>query len=75
MLEMTEVQSSTVSAVGYDEVSGEMRIQFSNGTVYAYENVPVKIYTDMLEAKSKGWYVSEYVKNKFPFRKVTNENP
>jgi hypothetical protein len=61
-MEMIPVQSSNLSAVGYDGNNQILRISFNNGSLYEYTGVPESIYTGLLAASSKGSYFDQYVK-------------
>jgi hypothetical protein len=61
-MEMIPVASSNIAAVGYDPETSEMDVQFLNGSVYRYFNVPESYFHDMLGASSKGSYHHHYIK-------------
>ncbi|WP_409297738.1 KTSC domain-containing protein [Peribacillus sp. SCS-26] len=66
---MQRVQSSNLVAVGYDDVTNTLYIQFKNGT-YKYFNVPDNIYRNLMNAYSKGEYHAEYIKDAFRYQRV-----
>lgn len=49
---MKPVSSSNVACIGFE--NGVLRVQFHNGYVYEYYNVPESVYKDFLHAPSKG---------------------
>lgn len=57
---MTNVSSSNLSAVGYED--GKLQVDFLNGTSYVYSDVPRHIYDGLMPAPSKGSYLDQYVK-------------
>jgi len=72
------VKSSNIKAIGFLILEhktkiGTMRVKFKNGT-YDYNNVPEKIYKDMIEADSVGSYFFKIIKGKFPFNKLTDDS-
>lgn len=67
MIELSPVNSSNVKAVGYFGTS--LYVRYSNAT-YEYENVPQKIYLDLMNAESKGRFLCENVKGKFAYKKL-----
>lgn len=69
-IEMIPVQSSNVMSIGYDEFSQILRVQFLNGGVYDYLNVPIHIFHALIEAPSKGTFLNHNVKNQFPHNRV-----
>lgn len=51
---MQKVSSSNLSAVGYNEDSKELYVEFKNGNTYKYRDVPKQTYADLLSAESIG---------------------
>lgn len=51
------VKSSNIKVVGYDQKTGILQLDFIGGGTYEYYDVPVKVYKDLMRAKSKGSYV------------------
>ena len=62
-MERTPVESSNLASVGYE--AGMLEVQFRDGAVYQYHNVPPEVHTALLAAPSKGAFLSLYVANKF----------
>lgn len=60
--EMKNVDSSNIAAIGYDDESSELFVQYKNGMTYKYKEVPAKIYESLLSAESKGRFMNEEVK-------------
>lgn len=69
-IKLTPVESSNLDAVGYDGVNHRLRVQFHNGTLYDYANVPASIFNQLLVARSKGQFFNENVKDEYPATKV-----
>lgn len=61
-MRMESVQSTNISAIGYDHADHEMRVQFSNGKIYRYPNVPEQVYMDFLTADSKGKHFYAHIR-------------
>ena len=59
-MQMTPVSSSNLKAVGHE--NGVLRVEFLNGSVYDYHNVPHYIYNGLISAASHGGYLDQYVK-------------
>jgi hypothetical protein len=64
--EMTEVKSSLIFAIGYDEAQKELTVEFKKGGTYAYKPVPYPVYTAMQEAQSVGSFFLRNVKGQYP---------
>jgi frataxin-like iron-binding protein CyaY len=55
--------STTIQNV--DWKNGTMTIQFKNGTIYVYKNVPQALYDEFIVAESAGKYFHKYIKPVF----------
>jgi hypothetical protein len=64
------VSSSSISAVGYDFDSSTLEIEFLNGGVYQYFGVPESVYQRLMSAASKGSYLADRIKDRYPYRRV-----
>ena len=62
MVEMLSVSSSSVAAVGYDEQSGDLFIEYVTSGTYIYIGVPMPVYEDLMRAPSIGVYVNQVIK-------------
>ena len=62
--------SSVVAAIKYDAVSSTLRVIYVSGSVYDYKNVPEEIYTAMKTSSSKGTFLNDRIKGKYPFEKI-----
>jgi hypothetical protein len=60
---LTPLVSSNLSAVGYDAANSQLYVQFNNGTLYRYFQVPTVVYQGLMGASSHGSYLNTYVKN------------
>jgi hypothetical protein len=63
----THIASSAISSVGYDESNSRLEVEFESGAVYDYFDVPSKVYDDLLKAPSKGRFVSQRIRDQYPF--------
>ena len=75
-IQMYDVDSSNVEAIGYDDVKKQLYIKFlSKGhPVYRYENVPQQYWEALLKADSKGSWTHWFLKindGEFPYTKVS----
>ena len=60
---LVSVISSNLMAMGYDPNSGELQVQFRNGRIYSYQNVPPEIYDALMNAPSKGTFFAYNIRN------------
>jgi hypothetical protein len=59
------VQSSALAKVGYSKRLHSLEIEFVNGAVYRYLNVPPDVYRDLLGAKSKAHFYDQNIRGKY----------
>lgn len=66
-MEMFPCQSSLITAYGYDQPKLAMDIQFNDGAVFRYFQVPRDVVVGFVRAKSKGHYFLEWIKGKYDY--------
>ena len=64
------VASTNISSVGYDAPSETLEVEFSNGTLYQFYNIPQGLYDEFLAASSKGQFFNVYIKTAYPYSRV-----
>lgn len=69
MPEMNYVNSSNVEAVGYDDETNELHVQFLSGGYYIYYDVPRDIFDNLMLSPSIGSFLNREVKNVYQFTK------
>ena len=68
---MRSFASSSIAAAGYDAAAQRLCVRYrDSGDAYAYEGVAQLVFEQLLEAPSKGRYVSRWIKDKYPFRRL-----
>lgn len=65
-LKLVPVESSMVSAIGYDEAKKELVAVFNSGAVWHYRGVPKRVYKQLLASDSKGGYMRDLVIGQYP---------
>ncbi len=65
-MDMVAVDSSMITAVGYDSETQELDVEFTSGRTYRYTNVPREVYEALLAADSKGQYMRACVIDCYP---------
>jgi hypothetical protein len=63
---MIRVNSSAMTAVGYDPLSRRMKITFTQGHTYDFCEVPQRIFDGLMRASSKGRYYNDHIKDLYP---------
>jgi len=59
------VQSTALVSVGYSKRLHVLEIEFMNGAVYRYFDVPASLYRDLLAAESKARFYDQNIRRKY----------
>lgn len=71
MVDMIAVDSSMIRAVGYDEETRCLYVEFNNRDMYKYSEVELRIFNSMMTAESIGKYFDANIKKKdYKFTKI-----
>lgn len=70
VMEREMVDSSTILSIGYEPTSSTLEIEFKNGGIYQYFNVPDPIYQQLIASDSKGKFLHAYIKPAYPYSRV-----
>ena len=76
-MKLTSISSTNLQAVGYDPITSELQIQFRNGDVYSYQNVPSNLYERMITGDAGRIFSSEIKPQRYamPFTKLGTMQP
>ena len=69
-MELTPVTSRHIDAIGHDELTGVLTVQFKNGATYEYDDVPRDRYDVLLSTDSAGTYLHNVIKPNHLGRRV-----
>ena len=69
-MERQAVVSSNLASVGYDSGSETLEVEFNNGSVYQYYNVPQFMYERLMEAGSMGNFLNTQIKGSHAYSQV-----
>ncbi|NUL44592.1 KTSC domain-containing protein [Cellulosimicrobium funkei] len=61
------VTSSNLSSVGYDEVSQTLEVEFTNGSIYQYFDVPASEHIELMRSESVGAYFSVNIRSAYRY--------
>ena len=64
--------SSVIRRFVYDQMEGELWVEFTTGRKYVYSNVPEEVAEAFRSAFAKGVYFNTRIRDRFPHREVTN---
>lgn len=59
--------SRSVASIGYDEDAMTLDIEFRNGSLYRYFDVPEAVYLGLLRASSIGRYVNAKIRDRYRY--------
>ena len=63
--------SSNIHACLYFKRQKKLLIEFTSGTIYAYDDVPWGTYLAFRRAKSHGSYFSSHIRNEYEYRQLS----
>jgi hypothetical protein len=64
------VDSSSLRSIGYDAATSILEVEFRNGSVYQYANVPSELWARFRHAPSLGKFFQENVRDQFETMRV-----
>ena len=73
-MNINAVESATLVAVGYDETSEILQLEFRSHAVYRYFGVPGSVYEALVAARSKGRYFNGTIRGHFPHSLVSKSD-
>lgn len=66
-MQRTLVESSTMVSVGYDPDSETLEIEFVNGHLYQYFDVPPTLFEELLGSDSAGGYLNAAIRGHYRY--------
>jgi len=60
-----EVDSSAIASIGYSNRLHALEIEFRNGAIYRYLNVPPAMHREIMSASSKARYYDDNIRHRF----------
>jgi hypothetical protein len=70
---MQPVESSQITAIGYDSAEKVLAVQFTRGGEYRYFDVPQEKFDALMQSESKGATLGKIIKGAHPFKKLDAE--
>jgi hypothetical protein len=65
-MNIESVESTTLAAIGYDDIREILQLEFLSHAVYLYFGVPGSVYEALVAAPSKGRYFNGAIRGHFP---------
>lgn len=69
-MERQSVESSNLASVGYSSDSETLEVEFKNGHIYQYFNVPLFMFEQLMQAPSIGQFFNANIRNAYACSKV-----
>jgi hypothetical protein len=66
----TNFSSSNVARISYEETSSTLEVEFHNGSIYQYYDVPQQIWSAFKDAPSKGQFIHHSLKGQYRYARV-----
>lgn len=70
IMQRIPVVSSNIRAIGYEEPSRVLEVEFTSGDVYRYFDVPEYLHRGLMIASSKGNFLNENIKYNYRYQKI-----
>lgn len=64
------VLSSKIASASYDDEENLLEIEFTDNTVYQYQNVPRSEFDNLFTAISKGQYFENNIKGRYAYTRL-----
>jgi len=64
------VDSSNIEEIGYDLNTQTLEVQFKDGNVYQYFDVPQSVYEGLMSASSKGQFLNKEIKVNYRYARL-----
>ncbi len=64
------VNSENLRSVGYDPGRSTLEIEFTNGSIYQYLDVPVTVHQGLVTTSTHRDYFSRHIRDRYPYKKI-----
>ncbi len=69
--DLTPIESSMFSGHHYDPSTRQLTLQFKNGAVHVFDDVPMEKHEAFAGNQSPGKYFNDRIKSQYPSRKIS----
>ncbi len=69
-MKRTPVTSSNVAAFGYDRQTQTLEVEFNNGRIYQYFDVPEAVHEAFLASDTKGGFLASQIKGVYRYARL-----
>ena len=70
MEHFTSFQSSNIARISYESANSTLEVEFHNGSIYQYFDVPEHIWEHFKQAESMGRFIHENLKGQYRYARV-----
>lgn len=67
---INEIQSSNIKKTEYDTETKKLVVEFNNGALYEYDEVPHQLYTQFRLSESQGKFFTTKISKAFKYKKI-----
>lgn len=65
-----EISSTNLKGAEFNTEENKLLVEFNNGSIYEYENVPWEIFTKFRLSESQGSYFSKNISRTYKYKKI-----
>jgi hypothetical protein len=69
-MERRPLSSSNILSAGYEPTTLTLEVEFTNGHIYQYFDVPQHIYDALIETESPGHFLNSAIKGMFRYSRL-----
>ncbi len=69
-MERRVVPSGHIVSIGYSEAEMILEVEFAEGKIYRYYDVPSSEYLALMNASSHGAYLNQYIRNTYRYEQM-----
>lgn len=67
-MQMMQTDNERIIAMGYENKT--MRLQFSDGSLYEYDNVPAEVFNQFWNAHPKSPFFSTHIRGHYAYKRL-----
>lgn len=64
------VDSSNIASIGYDPETMTLEVEFTNGNIYQYFDIPPSLQNNLMLADSKGKFLHTQIKGVYRYSRL-----
>jgi KTSC domain len=72
-MQLTPVESSTLTMIGYDVERAVLRLEFRDRLIYEYYGVPADQHEELRRSLSKGSYFNRTIRGRYAYARVSEQ--